>query len=377
MSFGAACVPAVGTPGRPSATFHEPARLDPPDSAPEGIPIVTSQRTLWLAAPRGFCAGVDRAIDIVDMALQVYGAPIYVRHEIVHNRHVVEDLRLKGAIFTDDLADVPAGAVVIFSAHGVSPAVRAEARERGLRALDATCPLVTKVHLEALRYAKDGYSIVMIGHRQHVEVIGTMGEAPEAIVVCETVAEVEALELPDPSRVAYITQTTLSLDDCAAMVAALKRRYPLVKEPTKDDICYATQNRQNAVKVMAPKCATVLVVGAPASSNANRLVEVAAVLGSKAYLIESAEDIQPEWLVGDVGLTAGASTPEEIVQACVRRVCELGDFKVEEFRLVEERIMFPLPGELLNAAARKGVAVAAGNERAAERAAVEFKITHH
>ena len=377
MSFGAACVPAVGTPGRPSATFHEPARLDPPDSAPEGIPIVTSQRTLWLAAPRGFCAGVDRAIDIVDMALQVYGAPIYVRHEIVHNRHVVEDLRLKGAIFTDDLADVPAGAVVIFSAHGVSPAVRAEARERGLRALDATCPLVTKVHLEALRYAKDGYSIVMIGHRQHVEVIGTMGEAPEAIVVCETVAEVEALELPDPSRVAYITQTTLSLDDCAAMVAALKRRYPLVKEPTKDDICYATQNRQNAVKVMAPKCATVLVVGAPASSNANRLVEVAAVLGSKAYLIESAEDIQPEWLVGDVGLTAGASTPEEIVQACVRRVCELGDFKVEEFRLVEERIMFPLPGELLNAAARKGVAVAAGNERAAERAAAEFKITHH
>ena len=336
-----------------------------------------SQRTLFLAAPRGFCAGVDRAIDIVDMALQVYGAPIYVRHEIVHNRHVVEDLRRKGAIFTDDLADVPTGAVVIFSAHGVSPAVRAEAKARGLRALDATCPLVTKVHLEALRYAKDGYSIVMIGHRQHVEVIGTLGEAPEAIVICETVAEVEALDLPNPEKVAYITQTTLSLDDCAAMVGALKRKYPAVKEPTKDDICYATQNRQNAVKVMAPKCATVLVVGAPASSNANRLVEVAAALGSTAYLIESAEDIQPEWLIGDIGLTAGASTPEAIVQACVDRVCSLGDFRLEEFRLVEERIMFPLPGELLNAAAQKGVAVAAGNERAAERAAAEFRITHH
>ncbi len=335
------------------------------------------QRTLFLAAPRGFCAGVDRAIDIVDMALQIYGAPIYVRHEIVHNRHVVEDLRRKGAVFTDDLADVPPGAVVIFSAHGVSPAVRAEAKARGLHALDATCPLVTKVHLEALRYAKDGYSIVMIGHRHHVEVIGTFGEAPDAIVVCETVAEVEALQLPNPEKVAYITQTTLSLDDCAAMVGALKRKYPAVKEPTKDDICYATQNRQNAVKVMAPKCPTVLVVGAPASSNANRLVEVAAALGSKAYLIESAEDILPQWLVGDVGLTAGASTPEAIVQACVQRVCELGDFRVEEFRLVEERIMFPLPGELLNAAAHKGVAVAPGNERAAERAAAEYKITHH
>ncbi len=334
-------------------------------------------RTLWLAAPRGFCAGVDRAIDIVDMALQVYGAPIYVRHEIVHNRHVVEELRKKGAVFTDDLNDVPRGAVVIFSAHGVSPAVRAEARERGLKALDATCPLVTKVHLEALRYAKQGYTIVLVGHRHHVEVIGTLGEAPDAIVVCESVAEVERLSLPDPDKVAYITQTTLSLDDCAAIVGALKRRYPKVKEPAKDDICYATQNRQNAVKVMAPKCSTVLVVGAPASSNANRLVEVAAALGASAYLIESAEDIRPEWLVGDVGLTAGASTPEAVVQACVKRLCELGTFKVEPFQLVEERIMFPLPGELLAVAQEKGVAVSAGNERAAERAAVEFKIRHH
>lgn len=336
-----------------------------------------SPRTLWLAAPRGFCAGVDRAIDIVDMALQVYGAPIYVRHEIVHNRHVVEDLRRKGAVFTDDLNDVPEGAVVIFSAHGVSPAVRAEARARNLRALDATCPLVTKVHLEALRYAKDGYTIVMVGHREHVEVIGTVGEAPDAIVVCESVAEVEALQLPDPEKVAYITQTTLSLDDCAAIVGALRKRYPKVKEPAKDDICYATQNRQNAVKVMAPKCGTVLVVGAPASSNANRLVEVAAALGAQAHLIESASDIRPEWLVGDVGLTAGASTPESIVQACVERVCELGSFKVEPFQLVEERIVFPLPGELLAVAQEKGVAVGAGNERAAERAAAEFRIKHH
>ena len=334
-------------------------------------------RTLWLAAPRGFCAGVDRAIDIVDMALQVYGAPIYVRHEIVHNRHVVDDLKQKGAIFTDDLNDVPEGAVVIFSAHGVSPAVRAEARARNLRALDATCPLVTKVHLEALRYAKDGYSIVLVGHREHVEVIGTLGEAPDAIVVCESVAEVEKLDLPNPEKVAYITQTTLSLDDCAAIVGALKKRYPSVKEPAKDDICYATQNRQNAVKVMAPKCATVLVVGAPASSNANRLVEVAAALGSKAFLIESAEDIDPAWLIGDIGLTAGASTPEDVVQACVRRVCELGEFRVEPFVLVEERIMFPLPGELLAVAQEKGVAVGAGNERAAERAAAEFRIRHH
>ena len=334
-------------------------------------------RTLWLAAPRGFCAGVDRAIDIVDMALQVYGAPIYVRHEIVHNRHVVDDLKQKGAIFTDDLNDVPEGAVVIFSAHGVSPAVRAEARARNLRALDATCPLVTKVHLEALRYAKDGYSIVLVGHREHVEVIGTLGEAPDAIVVCESVAEVEKLDLPNPEKVAYITQTTLSLDDCAAIVGALKKRYPSVKEPAKDDICYATQNRQNAVKVMAPKCATVLVVGAPASSNANRLVEVAAALGSKAFLIESAEDIDPAWLIGDIGLTAGASTPEDVVQACVRRVCELGEFRVEPFVLVEERIMFPLPGELLAVAQEKGVAVGVGNERAAERAAAEFRIRHH
>jgi len=333
--------------------------------------------TLYLAAPRGFCAGVDRAIDIVEMALQVYGAPIWVRHEIVHNRHVVDALRAKGAVFTDDLADVPEGAVVIFSAHGVSPAVRAEARARGLRTLDATCPLVTKVHLEALKYAKEGYRIVLIGHRNHVEVIGTLGEAPDAIVVCENVAEVEALDLPDPEKVAYITQTTLSIDDCNAMVEALRRRYPKVKEPAKDDICYATTNRQHAVRHMAPNCPTVLVVGAPASSNANRLVEVATGLGSKAYLIESADDIRPEWLTGNVGLTAGASTPEHVVQACVARVCELGNYTVEEFRLVEERVVFPLPGELAAAAEDRGVELSLGNALAAQRARGEMHVRHH
>ena len=336
-----------------------------------------SRHTLFLAAPRGFCAGVDRAIDIVDMALQVYGVPVYVRHEIVHNRHVVEDLRQRGAIFTDDLADVPSGAVVIFSAHGVSPAVRAEAAARGLRALDATCPLVTKVHLEALRYAKQGFSIVLIGHRHHVEVQGTLGEAPDAIKICESVADVEALDLPDPSKVAYITRTTLSMDDCRTVVDALRRRYPEVREPAKDDICYATQNRQNAVKQLAARCGIVLVVGAPASSNANRLVEVAAQLGARAFLIESAADIDPAWIRGDIGVTAGASTPEAIVQACVERVCGLGEYRVEEFRLVEERVMFPLPGELLSVARQKGVSVGAGNERAAARAVEEFRIRHH
>jgi 4-hydroxy-3-methylbut-2-enyl diphosphate reductase len=332
--------------------------------------------TLFLAAPRGFCAGVDRAIDIVDMALQVYGAPIYVRHEIVHNRHVVEDLRGKGAIFVEDLADVPHGAVVIFSAHGVSPAVRREAEGRALKALDATCPLVTKVHLEALRYARQGYSIVLIGHRGHVEVEGTLGEAPESIVLVENVADVEALELPDPERVAYISQTTLSIDDVKAIVEALRRKYPAVREPAKADICYATQNRQDAVKELARRCHVILVVGAPASSNANRLVEVAAARGAQAHLIESADDIDPAWIDGDVGITAGASTPEAVVQACVERIQSLGRYRLEEFRLLEERVMFPLPGELLVAASDKGVPIGPGNERAAARAG-EFRIRHH
>jgi 4-hydroxy-3-methylbut-2-en-1-yl diphosphate reductase len=339
--------------------------------------MTNSEHTIHLAAPRGFCAGVDRAIDIVEMALEVYGAPIYVRHEIVHNRHVVEDLRRKGAVFVDELAQVPAGAVVIFSAHGISPAVRREAQERGLKSLDATCPLVTKVHLEALRYAKQGYAIVLIGHRNHVEVEGTMGEAPDAIVLVESVAEAEALQLSDPTRVAYITQTTLSVDDVRAIVEVLKRRFPAIHEPAKDDICYATQNRQNAVKELARRASVLLVVGAPESSNANRLVEVARMHGAAAYLIESAEDIRDEWIQGDVGITAGASTPEDIVQACVERVRAIGRYRVEEFRLVEERVMFPLPGELLSIARDKGVPIGAGNERAAARAAEEFRIRHH
>jgi len=333
--------------------------------------------TLFLAAPRGFCAGVDRAIDIVEMALEIYGPPIWVRHEIVHNRHVVEDLRAKGARFTDDLAEVPRGAVVIFSAHGVSPAVRREAAERALRPIDATCPLVTKVHLEALRYARQGFTILLVGHRNHVEVQGTMGEAPEAMVVVESVEEAEALAIADPEKVAYITQTTLSVDDCRAIVEVLKRRFPAIREPAKDDICYATQNRQNAVRELARRCRVVLVVGAPASSNANRLVEVARHHGARAHLIESAEDIRAEWLDGDVGVTAGASTPEEIVRACVARLGELGGFRVEEFRLAEERVMFPLPAEILAAARERGVQVGASNERAAARAAAEFRIRHH
>jgi 4-hydroxy-3-methylbut-2-enyl diphosphate reductase len=290
---------------------------------------------------------------------------------------VVDELRSKGAVFVDELRDVPPGAVVIFSAHGVSPQIRREAQERGLRSLDATCPLVTKVHLEALRYAKEGYSIVLIGHRGHVEVEGTLGEAPEAISLVETVDDVERLELPHPDKVAYISQTTLSVDDVRDIVQALRRRFPSVREPAKADICYATQNRQDAMKELARRARVVLVVGAPTSSNANRLVEVARAAGAESWLIEAPEDIRPEWLHGDVGLTAGASTPEHVVQGCIERVRALGGHQVEEFRLLEERVWFPLPGELLAEATQRGVPVGAGNERAAERAANEFKIRHH
>jgi 4-hydroxy-3-methylbut-2-en-1-yl diphosphate reductase len=339
--------------------------------------MTPTPNTLFLAAPRGFCAGVDRAIDIVDMALQVYGAPIYVRHEIVHNRHVVDNLRTKGAVFVDELSEVPAGAVVIFSAHGVSPEVRREADARGLKSLDATCPLVTKVHLEALRYAQQGYTIILVGHRNHVEVIGTLGEAPEAIVIVENADEARTVKVRDPQRVAYITQTTLSMDDLRDIVEVLKQRFPAIHEPAKDDICYATQNRQNAVKALAARCRMLLVVGAPTSSNANRLVEVAIALGARSVLIESPEDIRPEWIDGDMGLTAGASTPEPIVRACIDRVCALGNYRVEEVVLTEERIMFPLPGELLAVAQERGVSARPGNERAAARATAEFKIHHH
>jgi 4-hydroxy-3-methylbut-2-enyl diphosphate reductase len=301
-----------------------------------------------LAGPRGFCAGVDRAIEVVELALETYGKPVYVRHEIVHNRHVVEELRSKGAIFTEDLSGVPAGALLVFSAHGVSPAVKAEARRRGLRTLDATCPLVTKVHVEALRYARDGYEIVLVGHRGHVEVEGTLGHAPERMHLVETLADVAALRVGDPERLAVLTQTTLSVDDTREIIDALRRRFPAIRLPGRDDICYATQNRQNAVKQIARETQLVLVVGASASSNSNRLVEVARAQGAQARLIESADGIDPRWLEGvrAVGVSAGASTPEVLVRRVIERLRALGAGEVCERVLAQEEIRFTLPPEL-------------------------------
>jgi len=303
---------------------------------------------LKLASPRGFCAGVDRAIEIVELALELYGKPVYVRHEIVHNRHVVEDLRAKGAIFTDDLGDVPQGALVVFSAHGVSPAVRAEAERRKLRTLDATCPLVTKVHVEAGRYARDGYEMVLVGHRGHVEVDGTLGQAPERMVLVETVDDVAKLSVRDETRLAVLTQTTLSVDDTREVIAALKARFPAIRVPGKDDICYATQNRQNAVKSLAARVELVIVVGAPTSSNSNRLVEVARVHGVRGELVQEAADIDPAWLSGltRVGVTAGASTPEALVRAVCDRLRALGATAVESLPTVDEGVRFALPAEL-------------------------------
>jgi 4-hydroxy-3-methylbut-2-enyl diphosphate reductase len=303
---------------------------------------------ILLASPRGFCAGVDRAIEIVELALETYGPPVWVRHEIVHNRHVVEALHARGARFVDDLAQVPSGGLVVFSAHGVSPQVRAEARERGLRAIDATCPLVTKVHVEALRYARAGYEIVLVGHRGHVEVEGTLGHAPERMTLVETVADVERLALRDPERLAVLTQTTLSVDDTAEIVAALRRRFPAIRVPGKDDICYATQNRQNAVKALAERADLVLVVGAPTSSNSNRLVEVARARGARAELVEEASDIDPGWVAAArvVGVTAGASAPERLVREVIARLESLGRSRVDEVVIVEEDVTFTLPPEL-------------------------------
>ncbi len=304
---------------------------------------------LVLARPRGFCAGVDRAITIVERTLDLYGPPIYVRHEIVHNPHVVERLRKRGAIFVEELNLIPEGSRVIFSAHGVSPAVREEAKQRGFQVLDATCPLVTKVHVEAQRYAKKGHTIVLIGHREHVEVQGTLGEAPERIVVVSDVNEVESLEVPDTSKVAYLTQTTLSLDDTAAIVEALKQKFPQIQGPPKEDICYATQNRQNAVKAMAHEVDLILVVGAPNSSNTLRLVEVAQASGVPAKRIESAHEIETDWFSNcqQIGVTAGASAPEDIVQEIVETVRRLASqSRVRELTLVEENVIFALPPEL-------------------------------
>jgi 4-hydroxy-3-methylbut-2-enyl diphosphate reductase len=291
---------------------------------------------------------VSYAIDIVDLVLERHGAPVYVRHEIVHNRHVVDSLRAQGAVFVDELAEVPDGSLVIFSAHGVAPSVREDAARRNLRVVDATCPLVTKVHLEALRYAREGYEILVIGHRGHVEVIGTLGHAPERMQLVETVDDVARLQVRDPEHVAVVTQTTLSVDDTRDIVDAIRRRFPSVRLPAKDDICYATQNRQTAVKELARQSELVLVLGSPASSNANRLVEVARNAGGQARLIEHAEDVQPAWLDGvrTLGLTAGASTPESLVQETITRLLSLGFDRVRGLTTAEEHVTFPLPREL-------------------------------
>ncbi len=309
-----------------------------------------------LAGPRGFCAGVERAIEIVERALDVVGGPIYVRREIVHNRHVVEELRGKGAIFVDELDEVPGGATVIFSAHGVSPAVRTEAKARRLRVIDATCPLVTKVHVEAIRYARDGYTIVLVGHEDHDEVIGTTGEAPNRIVVIDSVDEAERLEVENPDKVAYLTQTTLSMDDTRAIIDVLRRRFPQIVGPSKDDICYATQNRQVAVKKLAAEVDLVLVLGAANSSNANRLREVAEAVGIRAHLINDVHDIRPEWLesAGRVGVTAGASTPEFLVREVVAYLSSCAAPVVRELNVVEEDVRFGLPHELLELARHAG-----------------------
>ncbi|WP_292932030.1 4-hydroxy-3-methylbut-2-enyl diphosphate reductase [Noviherbaspirillum sp.] len=303
------------------------------------------EKEVLLAQPRGFCAGVDRAIEIVERALHEFGAPIYVRHEIVHNAYVVDDLRRKGAVFIEELADVPAGNTVIFSAHGVSKAVQAEALERGLRVFDATCPLVTKVHVEVAKMRREGREIIMIGHHGHPEVEGTMGQAKEGMYLVETAADVESLEVSNPEMLAFVSQTTLSVDDTADVIAALKRRFPSIAEPKKGDICYATTNRQEAVKFMAPQVDLVIVVGSPNSSNSNRLREVARKKGATAYMVDDASQIDPLWLEGRnrIGVTAGASAPEVLVQAVIDRLRELGAKSVRPLPGVEEHVTFPMP----------------------------------
>ena len=304
-----------------------------------------SDKELLLAQPRGFCAGVDRAIEIVERALNQFGAPIYVRHEIVHNAYVVADLRAKGAIFIEDLDDVPAGNTLVFSAHGVSRAVRAEAESRGLSIFDATCPLVTKVHVEVAKMRKQGCEIIMIGHQGHPEVEGTMGQTDQGMYLVETVDDVEHLVVAKPDQLAYVSQTTLSVDDTIEIIAALKRKFPAIIEPKKGDICYATTNRQEAVKFMAPQVELVIVVGSPNSSNSNRLREVAEKMGTPAYMVDNASQIDPAWLEGKVrvGVTAGASAPEVLVQAVISRLKECGVRSVRPLDGVEESVTFPLP----------------------------------
>ncbi|SAK41934.1 4-hydroxy-3-methylbut-2-enyl diphosphate reductase [Caballeronia pedi] len=311
----------------------------------ESLNEVQTDVEILLAQPRGFCAGVDRAIEIVERAIKLFGAPIYVRHEIVHNAYVVADLRKKGAIFIEELSDVPEGATLIFSAHGVSKAVRGEAEARGLRVFDATCPLVTKVHIEVAKMRQEGFDIVMIGHKGHPEVEGTMGQSGEGMHLVEDIEDVLKLDLPDPQRIAYVTQTTLSVDDASAIIDALKAKYPDVKEPKKQDICYATQNRQDAVKFLAPQCDVVIVVGSPNSSNSSRLREVAEKRGIPSYMVDSPAQIDPQWVEGKkrIGVTAGASAPEVLAQAVIARLRELGVRNVRSLEGIEETISFPLP----------------------------------
>ena len=312
-------------------------------AAPGAAKLVVSE--VLLAEPRGFCAGVDRAIEIVERALQKFGAPIHVRHEIVHNTFVVNDLKAKGAIFIEDLDDVPPGATLVFSAHGVSKAVQDEARARGFRIFDATCPLVTKVHVEVAKLYKEGYEFIMIGHKGHPEVEGTMGQLEDGIHLVEDVSDVARVSPRQTAKLAVVTQTTLSVDDAADITAAVKARFPLVREPKQQDICYATQNRQDAVKLLSPQVDLVIVVGSPTSSNSNRLREVARKLGTASYMVDSADELQPAWFEGvlRVGLTAGASAPEILVQQVIDRVKALGAVSVRKMAGIEETVKFPLP----------------------------------
>ncbi len=313
--------------------------------------MTTDTKTILLLKPRGFCAGVVRAIDIVRIALETFGPPIYVRKEIVHNKYVVEELQGRGAVFVDEIDEVPEGERVIYSAHGVAPEVREASRQRRLRVIDATCPLVTKVHVEAIRFAKQGYALVLIGHLHHDEVVGTLGEAPAVTRVVSSAEQVATLEVPDPDRVAYLTQTTLSLDETRGIIAALKARFPNIKGPTAQDICYATENRQVAVRNVARKADLLLVVGSPNSSNSNRLVEVSRKLGTHGHLIDSSSDIDPGWLdgVNTVALTAGASAPEVLVQEVIAYLRKRGFRNVEETEVVEENVRFALPPEIVQA----------------------------
>ena len=312
-------------------------------------------KEILLAQPRGFCAGVDRAIEIVERALTEFGAPIYVRHEIVHNVYVVNDLRSKGVVFIEELADVPAGNTVVFSAHGVSKMVQAEAEERGLRVFDATCPLVTKVHTEVAKMRREGREIIMIGHDGHPEVEGTMGQAEQGMHLVETVADIDRLQVANPDMLAYVSQTTLSVDDTAEVITALKRKYPNITEPKKGDICYATTNRQEAVKFMAPQVEVVIVVGSPNSSNSNRLREVAEKKGAVAYMVDNASQIDPAWLEGRrrVGVTAGASAPEVLVQAVIDKLKACGAKSVRALEGVQENVTFPLPKGLTGRTAER------------------------